>query len=152
MMTSSITHIVALVLALSAIMGINTSFNFINQPSKISLEITQLEYVLVDGKGAFRQQISSLTGKPVSGAWSVQITRTLKNGASKEMCSGNSDPGKLSTYSGDIDIWLLDDWTGDDCPDVLLPGDRAEVLWTYTNEHGIRTNIGTTYTIGDGWF
>ncbi len=113
----------------------------------IGLDIAQLEYLEIEGKGYFRQQINSVSGDPVPAAWAVQITRVDENGVSEQLCAGRSSPERPGSYSGEVDTWSLDDWVGDDCPDVLQNGDVAEVSWSYTNNYETLATLGAKLVV-----
>lgn len=118
-------------------------------PPPVGLEVVNVEYVEIDGRGYIQQQIESLSGKPLSAVWVASITRTNPYGAHSVLCSGTGGAQQPGVYNGSVDTYSLDDWTGDVCSDtVLRPGDVAEATWTYENENGQRVTIGTTVEIG----
>lgn len=119
-------------------------------PEHISLSVAQAEYVEIGGVGHIRQQIVSSSGDPVPAIWSASITRKDKVGASYVLCSGTGGSEQPGQYSGDVDLYNLDEWTGDDCSDkVMRPGDIAEATWTYVNEYGLSVTIGTEVRLKD---
>lgn len=114
------------------------------KPDPIHLEVATAEYLEIEGRGHIKQQIFSVSGKPVPAVWSASITRVDQYGVSTPLCSGTGGPDKPGQYNGAIDIYDLNEWTGDDCRDtVMRPGDIAEATWTYTNEYGVTVTIGT---------
>ena len=114
-------------------------------PEPMYLEVVQAKYVQIDGVGHILQQVDSSTGDPIPAIWTASITRRDENGVSQLLCSGTGGPDQPGNYAGDIDIYSLDEWTGDDCPfDTMSEQDFAEVSWTYTDENGLSITIGTT--------
>lgn len=114
------------------------------EPEPIHLEVAKAEYVEIDGIGHMRQQIVSTSGKPVPAVWTASITRLDARGAGHVLCSGTGGENRPGQYNGDIEVYDLSEWTGDDCSDsTLSKGDFAEATWTYVNEYGVTVTIGT---------
>ena len=109
----------------------------------IHLTLADLRYVEIDGLGAFRQQLVPSGAAAVNAIWHVQITRPARDGQlSRVLCEG-PPMSRTGTYSGEVQVWGLDDWVGhvpgsslSDCPDVLRPGDIAQPTWVYTDHEG----------------
>ena len=109
----------------------------------IHLTLADLAYVEIDGMGAFRQQLVPSGAAAINASWHVQITRPARDGQlSRVLCEGPPMP-RTGTYSGEVQLWSLDDWVGHvpgnslaDCPDVLQPGDIAQPTWAYTDHAG----------------
>lgn len=130
-------------------LALGNGFTVVNDqinPRPIHLEVALVEYLERDGLGYFSQRIMSSDGFLVPADWRVQIVRRDDQGTSTELCKGKGS----SNYHGEKNTWVLDEWAGDDCPDVLGHGDDVEVTWTYTNEFGVRVTIGVYGQIEKG--
>jgi len=109
------------------------------------LEIAELAYVEIDGLGAVRQRVVSVSGEIIPAAWSASIERNI-DGITHILCTGSGD----ANYNGEVSTWTLADWTDDDCPDVAQDGDFFEVSWTYTNGYGNPVTLGGRYQLTNG--
>lgn len=118
-----------------------TGADFAKTPER-HLDVADLSYVVLEGKGHVRQQIVSTEG-PISADWRASIQRRTPIGGDEVLCAGSGE----GNYSGEVSIWDLDTWTGDDCPEVANIGDIFEVSWTYINAYGFRVSIGGRYAL-----
>lgn len=104
----------------------------------VRVEVRSIEYVEEDGAGFVRQHIVPST--EIRMAWTAQIVR-----GRRELCSGSGE----APYDGSTTEWLLDDWTGDDCPDTLLPTDQLNAAWEYRDESGFLHTIFAEFKAGE---
>lgn len=113
----------------------------LNKPKPTHLTLAKLEYTEIDGVGYMTQHVVP-AANAVTADWFATVTRVTM-GISTVLCKG----GGRGIYDGTPDTYSLDEWTGDDCPDVLQPGDRPEVSWTYINQFGERETLSRTLII-----
>lgn len=108
----------------------------------IHLSVEPLVYVEINGQGAVTQRIKSSRGV-VPADWRARIERVDSFGFSRIICEGSGQ----GNYSGEVNTWSLDDWTGGDCPDVAEVGDIFEVSWAYQDENGWPVVIGGRFQL-----
>lgn len=100
-----------------------------------------LNYLRLNDDGTVTQQLSG----GVAADWSVRVHR-VENGVSTILCAGKgSVPG---VYTGSTDTWTMNEWVGDDCPD-LAPGDEAFAAWEYVNDTGTPVTVIGTIVVGE---
>lgn len=146
MMTQTLTGIAALGLVGS--LALNQVLAVVNAPLREPrhLEVTRLEYVRGPEKDAVLQQISPTHAGPINAAWLARIERKRGDGTDAILCEGHGE----GVYAGEVSVWVLDDWTGDDCPDRAQDGDVFEVSWTYRAGRAFNVTIGGRYRLEGG--
>ena len=142
MAAHSMVAVVGVVLVLAADRGIEIVAPKV-EPRVLTL--AQFYYTPAsEGRPAtFTQQVISESGKAVKAIWSAEVSR-VSDGITHQLCTGSGE----APYLGTTDTYTVDEWTGDNCPD-LLPGDRAEATWEYTNHYGVITSLSKMYVIPD---
>jgi len=118
-------------IGLAVAFGADFTANKVNPPAR-ALIIEELSY----SGGNFTQRLSPTTGPTMPGRWTAEVVRVL-DGITYQLCAGSGD----GVYNGTTDTYTASDWTGADCP-ALQPGDRAEAVWTFTDENGLQQSIG----------
>jgi hypothetical protein len=86
-----------------------------------SMSLIDLRYE--DGYFIQSHQVNS---GPIKGYWSAEIMRD-----GQQLCSGGGE----APYETGVKQFNANDWTGDDCPE-LLTGDIARAVWEYRLNNG----------------
>lgn len=118
-------------IGLAVAFGADFTADQVNPPPR-SLLIEELSY----SNGHFTQKITPTVGAAMPAKWAAEVVRVV-DGVTYQLCAGSGD----GVYNGTTDTYTASDWTGDDCP-ALMPGDRGEAVWTFTDENGLQQSIG----------
>ena len=108
-------------------------------PPPRQLLVFELSYA----DGIVTQRVGPAYGDAIPADWAARITRP---GAKHDqlLCAGKGDAPGL--YSGQVSRWTVDEWAGDDCPD-LQPGDKLKAVWEYRNSDGQLTSVSRTIEV-----